>query len=83
MIIPQRCVSELQGKYSVFAVDKDNKVVSKEIQIGEKFNDYYIVKSGLAENDRVVIEGLQKVGTGMQVEPNVVDFVSQMQQINQ
>ena len=83
LIIPQRCVSELQGKYSVFAVDKDNKVVSKEIQIGEKFNDYYIVKSGLAENDRVVIEGLQKVGTGMQVEPNVVDFVSQMQQINQ
>ena len=83
LIIPQRCVSELQGKYSVFTVDKDNKLVSKEIQIGEKFNDYYIVKSGLAENDRVVIEGLQKVGTGMQVEPNVVDFVSQMQQINQ
>lgn len=83
LIIPQRCVSELQGRYSVFAIDKGNIVVSKEIQIGEKFNDYYIVKSGLEENEKVVIEGLQKVGTGMQVEPNVVDFVSQMQQINQ
>ncbi len=83
LIVPQRCVSELQGNYSVFAIDQENRVVSKEIEIGEKFNDYYIVKSGLAENDKVVIEGLQKVGTGMQVEPIVIDFVSQMQPINQ
>lgn len=78
LIIPQRCVTELQGKYSVFAIDQESKVVSKTIEVGDKYNDYYIVKSGLVEKDKVVIEGLQKVGTGMTVEPNVVEFVSQM-----
>ncbi len=76
LLIPQRCVSELQGRYSVFVVNKENKIESKQITISEKLGDYYLVKEGLLPDDKIVLEGLQKVGSGMEVTPKVVEFNS-------
>lgn len=82
VIVPQRCVTELQGQYSVFVVNAENKIESRQIKIGPKYNDYYIVREGLDEKDKVVLEGLQKVRGGMEVIPKVVDFKSQMESID-
>lgn len=79
IIVPQRCISELQGQYSVFVVDSENKIESRQIKIGDKYNDYFIIKEGLKENEKVVLEGMQKVRNGMEVEPTVVEFNSQME----
>jgi len=77
LLVPQRCVTELQGQYSVFVVNTDNKIESKQIKIDEKYGDYYIVSEGLEANDKIVLEGLQKVGSGMEVNPVITEFVSQ------
>ena len=58
-------------------MNTDNKIESRQIKIGEKFGDYYIVSEGLEANDKIVLEGLQKVGSGMEVNPVVTEFVSQ------
>ena len=78
LLIPQRVVSELQGQYAVFVVNSENKIESRKVVIGEKFNDYFIVKEGLELGDKVVLEGLQKVGSGMEVMPEVTIFESQI-----
>lgn len=78
LLVPQRCVSELQGQYSVFVINQENKIEARQIKIGGKYKDYYIAKEGLSDKDKVVLEGLQKVGSGMLVEPIVVEFESQM-----
>lgn len=78
LLIPQRTVSELQGRYSVFVVTPDNKIESRQIGIQSKHKDYYLVSSGLQPTDKIVLEGLQKVGTGMVVEPVVTEYVSQV-----
>ena len=78
LLIPQRVVSELQGEYSVFIVNNENKIESRKVVIGEKFNDYFMVKEGLELGDKVVLEGLQKVGSGMEVMPEVTIFESQI-----
>ncbi len=78
LLIPQRCVTELQGQYSVFVVNSENKIESSQIMIGDKFGDYYIVEKGLKLSDKIVLEGLQKVGSGMQVVPVVTEFISQI-----
>lgn len=72
IIVPQSSVSELQGQYSVFVVDAENKVASKTIELGEKFESSYIVRSGLEGGEKVIIEGIQKVRTGMAVVPQIV-----------
>ena len=79
IIVPQRCISELQGQYSVFVVNSENKIESRQIKIGDKYNDYFIIMEGLKENEKVVLEGMQKVRNGMEVEPTVVEFNSQME----
>ena len=77
LLVPQRCVTELQGQYSVYVVNSENKIEAKQIEIKAKIGDYYIVKEGLAATDKVVLEGLQKVGSGMVVVPKVTEFESQ------
>lgn len=77
LLVPQRCVNELQGQFSVFVVNAENKIESRQIKIAEKFGDYYIASEGLDSKDKIVLEGLQKVGSGMEVVPVVTEFVSQ------
>ncbi len=77
LLVPQRAVTELQGQYSVFTVNSENKIESKQVKIGEKFRDFYIVTEGLNFDDKVVLEGLQKVGSGLEVIPIVTVFESQ------
>ncbi len=77
LLVPQRTVTELQGQYSVFVVNSENKIESRQITIAEKYNDYYIVSEGVMVNDKIVLEGLQKVGSGMEVVPVVTKFESQ------
>ncbi len=80
LLIPQRCVSELQGQYSVFIVDGDNKIQNKQVKIGEQVGDMQIIKSGLTITDKVVIDALQKVRSDMTVVPKVIDFESKSKQ---
>lgn len=77
LLVPQRCVTELQGQFSVFVVNAENKIESRQIKIAENFGDYYIASEGLEPNDKIVLEGLQKVGSGMEVVPVVTEFESQ------
>ncbi len=77
LLVPQRCVSELQGQYSVFVVNSENKIESRQVKMGDKVDGYWIAKEGLNAGDKVVLEGLQKVGSGMEVTPVVTEYVSQ------
>ena len=64
IVIPQKATYEIQDKKYVFVVDKSNKVSSKEITITGEIPDLYVVSSGLTENDKILLEGVQKVKEG-------------------
>ncbi|MBV1887705.1 MAG: efflux RND transporter periplasmic adaptor subunit, partial [Urechidicola sp.] len=74
LLVPQKCVSELQGQFSVFIVNSENKVETKQVVIGENVGQYYLVREGLNANDKVILEGLQKVRSGMEVIPEITQF---------
>jgi membrane fusion protein (multidrug efflux system) len=69
LLVPQRAISELQGGYLVAVVGSDNKVSIKSVKMGPKIGTLWIVDEGLTPNDRVVVEGFQKVREGMEVRP--------------
>lgn len=69
MLIPQPAVSELQGIYQVGVVGTDNKVAIKTVKLGPQFGDMWVVESGLEPGDEVIVDGLQRVRTGMTVAP--------------
>ncbi len=61
LIIPQKATYELQDKIYVYVVDKDNIVKSRNITIKSRLPDIYVIESGIAENDKILLEGLQSV----------------------
>lgn len=64
IIIPQKATYEILEKKYVFVVDKEDKVHSREITIASEMPDIYIIKEGLKENERILLEGIRKVKDG-------------------
>ena len=69
LLVPQRAVTELQGTYQVAVVDRENKISIRTVKVGERTGRMWIIDEGLKPGERVVAEGVQKVGPGMQVKP--------------
>jgi membrane fusion protein (multidrug efflux system) len=70
--IPQQAVQELQGTKSVFIVADGNKIESRQIVTSQRVGNDWIVASGLAAGDRIVVEGIGKVRPGAPVRPVVL-----------
>ncbi len=69
LLVPQRAVSELQGRYQIAVVDSENKINIRTVKVGERVGTMWIIDEGLHPGERVVVEGLQKVRPGMTVHP--------------
>ena len=67
LLIPQRAVTEMQGKYLVAVVGADNKVDVRPVQIGERVGGDWLIEKGLQPGEQVVAEGTQKVRPNMTV----------------
>lgn len=67
MLVPQRSVMELQGKYQVYVVDDSNKVDLREVVRGPRYYNFWIIEDGLIDGEQVIYEGLQKVRPGITV----------------
>lgn len=69
LLVPQRCVTELQGSYHVALVSKGNKVTITNVTPGNRVGSMWIIDQGLSPGDTVISEGVQKVRDGMTVNP--------------
>ena len=69
LLVPQRAITELQGGYQVAVIDAGNKVSIRTVTVGPQVDRRWVVASGLNPGERVVAEGVQKVRTGIQVNP--------------
>ncbi len=71
ILIPQRCVMELQGLYNVFVVEANNKVEKRGVKVGPRIKELWLITEGLKPGEQVVYEGLQKVKPGVNVKPTL------------
>ena len=77
IVIPQKCAKELQGQFSVMLVNGENVLESKTVEVTDKVGEFYIIKEGLKNGDKIILEGIQKARSGMEIVPQVTEFVSQ------
>lgn len=73
LIIPQKATYEIQDQVYVFLVDKNGKVSSKNIKVAYSLPDTYVVSEGLTENDKFLLEGVQKVKDDQNVKTKFQD----------
>jgi RND family efflux transporter MFP subunit len=69
LLVPQRAVIDLQGTHQLAVIDSANKVNIRPVTLGDTVGEQWIIASGVHPGERVVVEGIQKVRTGMQVNP--------------
>src|ERR1700728_2072413 len=71
LLIPQQAVSELQGSFQAAIVDRNNAVNIQAIKVGDQIGSSWVILNGLNPGDRLIIDGIQKVTTGMRVKPKL------------
>jgi membrane fusion protein (multidrug efflux system) len=75
ILVPQRGVTRNQaGKAMVMVVGAEDKVEPRPIEVARTVGDSWLISSGLATGDRVILEGIQRARPGTQVK--VVPFGS-------
>lgn len=66
-VIPQDCVTELQGTQMVGVVGNDHTVTMRPVKMGERDGAFWQVLDGVKLGETVVVQGLMKVRPGMPV----------------
>jgi membrane fusion protein (multidrug efflux system) len=75
LLVPQQAVSrDPKGNPLILTVDAEGKVQQRMITVDRAIGDKWIVSSGLAPGDRLIVEGIQKVKPGASVK--VVPFAA-------
>jgi membrane fusion protein (multidrug efflux system) len=69
LAVPQRAVMETQGIFQLAIVADDGTVELRQVQMGPRVNEDWIVESGLEPGERVVLEGLQRMRPGIKIVP--------------
>jgi len=69
LLIPQRAVSDVQGRNMVAVIGPENKIDIRPVKVGEEIGPDRIISEGLKPGEKVVAEGIQKVKSGMTVSP--------------
>lgn len=68
MFVPQQAVfRDPKGNPLTFVVDQNGKVEQRSLTLDRAIGDAWLVSSGLAQGERVIVEGMQKVKPGISV----------------
>jgi len=74
LLIPKKTSYEQQNRHFVYKVDKNGKVQSAPIKIlSQSTPKMYVVTGGLQSGDQIVLEGLNKMQDGMNIQPQSVN----------
>lgn len=69
LLVPERAVSELQGKSFVWVIGTDNKASQRPVTLGQPIGEGLLILDGLKAGERIVVEGIQKLRDGSEVKP--------------
>jgi membrane fusion protein (multidrug efflux system) len=74
LLVPQRAITHnSRGEATTMVVDADNTVSTRVIKTERAIGDQWLVSDGVAAGDRVIVVGLQRLGSGVvKVKPKEV-----------
>ncbi|MGE4608821.1 MAG: efflux RND transporter periplasmic adaptor subunit [Myxococcota bacterium] len=69
LVIPQSAVKDVQGTFNVYVVKSDDTVEVRAVEVGATHGSDWIIKKGLTAGESIVVQGIQKIRSGMKVDP--------------
>jgi membrane fusion protein, multidrug efflux system len=72
LLIPQVAVIEFQGLHQVYVAGADGKAHTATVDLGPQIGTSWLVESGIAAGDKIIVDNLQKLREGAPVNPHAV-----------
>lgn len=72
VLVPQAALAQDENGNYVVVVNENNIAEQRRVVLGDPVEDYQIVLEGLKPEDKVIIQGLQKVKNGQEVKAQLV-----------
>jgi membrane fusion protein (multidrug efflux system) len=69
VVVPQKAVIDVQGSYSVAVVNSDSALEIRPVTLGPSSGSDWVITKGLSGGETIVVEGIQKVRSGVKVKP--------------
>ncbi|HEU5217385.1 MAG TPA: efflux RND transporter periplasmic adaptor subunit [Gemmatimonadales bacterium] len=69
VVVPQRAVMLQMGRQSVYVVVAGDTVRARDVVASTWTGDQWLIERGLTPGERVIVDGIQKVGPGAKVKP--------------
>lgn len=67
LVIPQKATFEILDKVFVYVIDSEGKLTSRQITIEKELPHLFVIRSGIKDNDIILLEGLGKVHSGKKI----------------
>src|SRR5262249_48880856 len=68
LLVPDEALQSDQGRKFVYVLNGKNEVVYRKVQLGQALQGLRVLKEGVAEGERGIVGGMQRVRPGVQVE---------------
>ena len=68
LVLAAEALQSDQGRPYVYIVNDKNEVEYRGVAVGQELHGLRVIKKGLAEGERVIVSGMQRVRPGAQVE---------------
>src|SRR5262249_9171209 len=72
LLVPDAAVLPDQSQHLVMTISPDGTVVPKQVNIGDIQGGLRVIRSGLTQNDQIVIDGIPYATAGSKVTPQDV-----------
>ncbi|BCZ97844.1 efflux RND transporter periplasmic adaptor subunit [Legionella pneumophila serogroup 1] len=75
ILLPDKAINTDQARKFVYVVDNENKVKRVYVELGPlRESGFYIIRSGLKGDEKVIIHGIQRIhGPNQEVKPVVIE----------
>lgn len=72
LLVPEKAVATDQNRKMVFVVNAENKVEPRVVTLGPVVEGMRVVREGLQEGEKIIVNGLQRARPGAEVIPQMV-----------
>jgi len=78
ILVPERAVTQLQGKNFVWVVGADNKASQRSVTVGHQIGENLLITENLRAGERIIVEGIQKARQDQPVQPMTVTEAAEL-----
>jgi multidrug efflux pump subunit AcrA (membrane-fusion protein) len=72
LMVTERAVGTDQGRKFVYVVNGENVVERRDVTLGRLSEGLQVIEEGVKPEDRIIVNGIQRVRDGAKVEPKPI-----------